>query len=60
MINSNRKIEVKKKETIEREAEDARRTELAMLKLLAKKYPSEAKKFLATVESSFSLTKSFV
>lgn len=57
---SERKIGKISKEEIERQKEEVRRTEVAMLKLLAKKYPDEAKKFVSTVKSNFSLTNSFV
>jgi hypothetical protein len=35
----------KKREQIEREAEQTRRIEIAMLKLLAEKHPGEARRF---------------
>ena len=55
-----RKIKRIPKEDAEKQAEETRRTELAMLKLLAKKYPEDAKKFANAVKSKFSLTNSFV
>jgi hypothetical protein len=57
---SDRKPKVIKREIVERQTEEERRTELAMLKLLAKKYPDEAKRFVNSVKSKFSLTNSFV
>jgi hypothetical protein len=57
---ANNQIKRISKEEIERQQEETRRTEIAMLKLLAKKYPDDAKKFVNSVKSKFSLTKSFV
>ncbi|HXG85093.1 MAG TPA: hypothetical protein VNI84_13820 [Pyrinomonadaceae bacterium] len=45
----------KKREQIEREAEEAARIEKAMLKLLTEKYPSEAAKFARLVSRELSL-----
>ena len=44
------------RETVEKQREETRRTELAMLKLLSAKYPSEAAKFAKSVTQNLSLT----
>lgn len=41
---------LKKREQIEREAEEAARVEKAMLKLLTEKYPGEARRFARKTE----------